>query len=54
MEMISFVATNIVPILNGVTAVIVGLIMIALVIPGEQPDKALQAALDFLTKFSRK
>ena len=52
--MISFVATNIVPILNGVVAVVGGLIMIAMVIPGEQPEKALQSALDFLKKFSSK
>lgn len=30
------------------------LLAIALVIPGEQPDKALQAIVDFLSKFSKK
>jgi hypothetical protein len=27
---------------------------LAMIIPGDQPDKFLQGALDFLTKFSRK
>lgn len=30
------------------------LIAIALVIPGEQPEKFLQSVLDFITKFSKK
>ncbi len=31
-----------------------GLITIALIIPGEQPEKALKAMVDFLSKFSKK
>lgn len=30
------------------------LLVIALMIPGDQPDKFLQSAIDFLKKFSRK
>jgi hypothetical protein len=38
----------------GATGVVSALIALALVIPGEQPEKALQKALDFLAKFSKK
>lgn len=39
----------------GFTMMIIsGVIGISLLIPGEQPEKALQAALEFLKKFSRK
>lgn len=36
------------------TMILAGLIGICLIIPGEQPEKALQKALDFLKKFSKK
>ena len=41
-------------ILGGLIAALTGLIAVAMIIPGEQPDKALQAAVDFLKRFSRK
>lgn len=31
-----------------------GVIGIAMIIPGEQPEKALQSVVDFLKKFSKK
>ena len=37
-----------------VMMILTGVIGIALIIPGEQPEKALQAVLEFLTKFSKK
>lgn len=37
-----------------VVMVLSGLVGIAMLIPGEHPDKELQAAIDFLKKFSRK
>lgn len=37
--------------LNGVLMAVIAL---CLVIPGEQPEKSLQKAVDFLSKFSRK
>lgn len=37
-----------------VSMVLTGLIGICLLIPGEQPEKALQAVLDFIKKFSKK
>lgn len=54
LALVTFVAANILPIIGGLCTVLSGLIAIALVIPGEQPDKALQSALDFLLKFSKK
>jgi hypothetical protein len=34
--------------------ILTGLIGICLMIPGDQPEKALQAVLDFIKKFSKK
>lgn len=41
-------------ILGAVSALLSGVIAISLLIPGEQPEKALQSAVDFLKKFSKK
>jgi hypothetical protein len=38
----------------AVNAVLLALIALCLMIPGEQPEKALQSAVDFLSKFSKK
>ncbi len=41
--------------ISGMVALILtGLIGISLMIPGDQPEKALQAVLDFIKKFSKK
>lgn len=40
--------------IGALTAIIGGLLTIALIFPGEQPDKFLQQVLDFLLKLSRK
>ena len=40
--------------LGAVTALLGAVIAIAQLIPGEQPEKSLQAILDFISKFSRK
>lgn len=40
--------------LGAATAIVGGVLVISLAIPGEQPDKALQSVLDFLKKFSKK
>lgn len=34
--------------------ILTGIIGISLIIPGDQPEKALQAVLDFIKKFSKK
>lgn len=41
-------------IISAIVALLSGVIAIALLIPGEQPEKALQGAVDFLKKFSKK
>ncbi|MFZ9739646.1 MAG: hypothetical protein ACO3EZ_16740 [Prochlorotrichaceae cyanobacterium] len=40
--------------LGAITALLGAVIAIAQLIPGEQPEKSLQAVLDFISKFSRK
>lgn len=39
---------------SGVVMMLSGMIVVAMLIPGEQPEKALQGAVDFLKKFSAK
>jgi len=41
-------------VLGAVTALLTAVIAIASFIPGDQPEKSLQAVVDFLSKFSRK
>jgi hypothetical protein len=41
-------------VLSAVVGVLSALIAVFLLIPGEQPEKALQGIVDFLSKFSRK
>lgn len=58
MEMISAIFAYLV--LNGpallaaLNAVLLALIALFLLIPGEQPEKALRSVADFLEKFSKK
>jgi hypothetical protein len=40
--------------LGAITALLGAVIAIAQLIPGEQPEKTLQAVVDFLSKFSKK
>jgi hypothetical protein len=41
-------------IISAVVALLSGLTAVALLIPGEQPEKALQGVVEFLKKFSKK
>lgn len=41
-------------IISALIGICTGLISISLLIPGEQPEKALQGFVDFLAKFSAK
>lgn len=41
-------------IIGGLIMVCSGIIVIALIIPGEQPEKFLKSVVEFLTKFSKK
>jgi hypothetical protein len=54
MEALSFLAAHWMAILLGIQGVLAGVLAIALVIPGDQPDKALQAIVDFISQFSKK
>ena len=54
MEVIKFVAEHGLEIVAGVAGLSAALLVIALIIPGEQPDKFLQGVVDFLSKFSKK
>lgn len=54
MELIKIVAENGLEIVGAIVMVLTGLYTLALIIPGDQPDKMIKAALDFTTKFSRK
>jgi hypothetical protein len=41
-------------IVSAVVALLSGVTALALLIPGEQPEKALQGVVEFLKKFSKK
>jgi hypothetical protein len=41
-------------IVSAVMALLSGVIAVSLLIPGEQPEKALQGVVEFLKKFSKK
>lgn len=41
-------------ILNAAIALLTGLVAVFMLIPGEQPEKALRGIADFIEKFSRK
>jgi hypothetical protein len=51
---VSFLTLHGYEILGAITALLSALIGIALLIPGDQPEKTLQMILDFLSKFSKK
>jgi hypothetical protein len=50
----SWVVTEGPAILSAVIGVLTAAIGLAMLIPGEQPEKALKKAVDFLSKYSRK
>lgn len=54
MEWLTWVLANYESVLSGLVMMLSGVIAIALLIPGEQPEKMLQGWVDFLAKFSRK
>lgn len=41
-------------VLSAIIGVLTAIIGLAMLIPGEQPEKALQKAVDFLSKYSKK
>lgn len=54
LPVINFISANLGAILNAVSGLLTAVIVIALMIPGEQPEKFLQSVVDFLQKFSKK
>lgn len=54
LSIIAFMSVNWMAMVGGITTILVGIIAIALVIPGEQPEKFLQPIVDFLKKLSVK
>lgn len=50
----NWIAAHYAEICAAVVSVLSGLIAIFAMIPGEQPEKSLQAVVDFIAKFSRK
>ena len=53
-SVIGFISLNYQAIIAALVALFSGIIAVALLIPGEQPEKTLQAIVDFLSKFSKK
>lgn len=51
---IGYLAANGASIVAAVNGALGGLIGVCLLIPGDQPEKALQGIVDFLSKFSKK
>lgn len=54
LKVMNWVVTNGPVVLSAVIAVLTSLIGLFMLIPGEQPEKALQSAVDFISRFSRK
>lgn len=54
LEIGKWILANYQAVLAGLLAALSGVIAICLIIPGEQPEKALQSVVDFLSKFSKK
>lgn len=52
--MISFLLLHWMELLLGIIALLHAAIALALIIPGDQPEKFLQSIVDFLEKFSKK
>lgn len=51
---INFIGQNYQVILSSIVGVLTGLIAFFMIIPGEQPEKALQGIVNFISKFSKK
>lgn len=54
MKIVNFVMANYESILAAVSSILLGVIAISMLIPGDQPEKALKAVVDFIAKFSKK
>lgn len=54
MDLLAFVAAHAAEIVSAAVALLSGVIAVCLLIPGDAPEKQLQAVVDFLSKFSKK
>lgn len=54
LEIGKWILANYQAVLSSLIAALGGIIALCLIIPGEQPEKALQGVVDFLSKFSKK
>ena len=54
MDVINNILTNWQSYLGALSTVLVAAIAVASLIPGDQPEKSLQAAVDFIARFSKK
>ncbi len=54
LPVINFITANGGAIMDAVLGVLSAMIVVALIIPGPQPEKALQGIVDFIKKFSKK
>ena len=54
MEVFAWIMANHEAVLGAIVALLSGIIAVALLIPGEQPEKTLQKIVDFIKKFSKK
>lgn len=54
LALLSFIPANFATIVTAILGLATAMLALAMLIPGDQPDKFLQSAVDFLTKFSKK
>lgn len=54
MEVFAWIMANYEAVLAAVMALLSGIIAVALLIPGQEPERTLQKIVDFLKKFSKK
>lgn len=54
MEVVQYIMANGADMLSAVIALLSGIMAVALMIPGEQPEKALQSIINVLKKLSKK
>lgn len=54
LKLVNWIVTEGPTVLSALVGVLTALIGLFMLIPGEQPEKSLQAVVDFISKFSRK
>ena len=54
MPAVQFIVSHGLEIVMAVHGILVALVALFMLIPGEQPEKALQSVVDFIERFSKK